>query len=237
MDRRESLRALLLGGFPNDPAPGATLPEREETHALITTNSFRSRWETLPDAASPGEAFRAWPPEDWLVQEGELLCRGGGPDRTVQLLTHRLSEQEGAFILSTQIRFWMGAAAVEAGWRISIAGGGVLDVGVQRGGELFIGTVQSNRIIPGEKLQQPVRLLLKVWPLPQGGCHARLTALDTYGNTLCVLKSTQYGAESWQGSIALLSHSPVAGDRSGKEVSFRYWEAAGERLVAQEHPE
>ncbi|MBF9255695.1 hypothetical protein I2I11_20525 [Pontibacter sp. 172403-2] len=241
MDRRDSLRVLFLGGFPAKPGR----LQQQETPVPAQPGVFRSSWESLPDGAWAGEAFGAEQPQGWCIQGGELLCMQAGPNHSVQLLTHRLAASAGPFILSLQLRFLAEASLEDtfahAGWLLGLkdcsaavsAEGAGIRVGVQRCGRLFIGLAVSNKFIPDEKLQEGIRLVLKVVPQPGGTHHAKLTALDKAGNTLAIVKSEQYYADDWQGSIAVLSHSDVEKTDPEPVVSFGFMEAAGERLEAQ----
>jgi hypothetical protein len=58
-------------------------------------SSFESTWTTSPDRTWVGPGFWANRLQDWRVKDGRLECIGGGPMRTVHVLTRRLSSGDG----------------------------------------------------------------------------------------------------------------------------------------------
>lgn len=252
MDRREILIKLFnrhLSAKPSPPEDPSVKQTEEGRLVPLKSGAFRSRWEVLPNMTWTGEVFWAQQERGWCIKDGELQCVQAGPDRVVHLLTHRLAEVASPFVISMQLKFLADmlpeAKFACAGWRLglkehnsgnpsAILAGTGTDVGVQRSGQLFIGDIINNKFIPEEKLKQGIRLNLKVVPQPKGMHHAKLTALDKAGNTIAILKSEQYGARDWHGSMALLSHWDVEKAAHEPLVSFTFLEAEGGILIADE---
>ncbi len=89
--------------------------------------AFVSRWAVSPDRDWPGPEYWANRLQDWGVRDGHLECVGGGPLRTVHLLTRRLGSGAGPF--ETRVRLGaLGTAAAD-----SAAGGAGFLIGAGRG--------------------------------------------------------------------------------------------------------
>ncbi len=89
--------------------------------------AFVSRWRTSPDRDWAGPEYWANRLQDWRVREGRLECVGGGPLRTVHLLTRRLGAGDGDF----EVRVRLGSLGMAAA--DSVAGGAGFLIGAGRG--------------------------------------------------------------------------------------------------------
>lgn len=240
MDRRDILKKLFLGNLPA--RVRAERLRQQPAPALALADAFRTAWHALPNGNNAGKEWVAEQPQHWRVQDGEVQCVQGGPGCALQLHSHQLAATEGSFILDTYIRFLSPASLddtfAHAGWWLgSETTSGAADpgirVGVQRCGRLFIGTSVSSRFLPDEKLQQGIRLVLKVTAQTAQNYHAKLTATDKAGNTLALVKTEHYGASYWQGRIALLSHFDTLKTEMEPVVGFGYAAAAGQKIAFQ----
>ncbi len=79
-------------------------------------------------------------------------------------------------------------------------------IGITRAGVAFIG--KKKHVIPDADttLRGGIRLRISIW-LRSGNSFAKLSCLDRYDNTLCLLTTEEYSSNNWLGSVALVSKS------------------------------
>lgn len=193
--------------------------------------AFESQFKSTPDRVWVGSDYWANPMEDWSIADGQLTCRGGG-NRNLALLTRTLTGKAG-FWMSVQLgRAKAGAGS--AGFRIGIRDeikdyraaalrGRGLDVGINtRTGRLFIGETAGGKRLKDEALKD-VTLAL-VGTLKDGKVELTLSATDSAGKALAVLKST-VDADKVRGLVALVNNHQTTGRAA---YWFSAWKLSGD---------
>jgi alkaline phosphatase D len=225
MNRRDIIRSFFLGTrTANLMMNGVVTAKKvEEDLQRNTANSFKSKWHLLPDSVSVGEDYIAHGLQDWRIKDGALNCVVHGVNRTVQVLTHKLSACSKSFKANLIFRF-LNQPTLEsgkenfAGFRLGVNVKGRfekhcsqfinegIDAGITRNGYLFIGETAGDKKLDEKLLIEKISLQLSVTPQSAGGNFAKLKALDKWGNTVSTLNSSEYCATAWQGNIALISN-------------------------------
>ena len=79
-------------------------------------------------------------------------------------------------------------------------------IGITRSGVAFIGRKKCVIPDPDTTLRGGIRLRISIWLRP-GNSFVKLSCLDRYDNTLCLLTTDEYSSNNWLGSVALVSKS------------------------------
>jgi hypothetical protein len=202
--------------------------------------AFASRWETANDRVWLGEDFWANPMEDWRIVDGAAECQTAGGDRNIQLLTHQLTNPEGTFETSVQIR------RVEtkqrdggAGFRIGIQSdlneyrsNSFSAAGIRAGamdGKLILGN--KSAALSGEpKDNDP--LVLTLQGAPQGDQYLlKITALTADGTELGQL-DLNVAKSRVLGNIALVNNFDLQQrQRNGARYRFAKWSLDGDAFT------
>jgi hypothetical protein len=180
---------------------------------------------------------------DWCIKNGELVCLVAGPGRTVQLLSHQLTDENKGFSIEMVFRFLNKPEAQTSNWntagfRLGEKGETAnyaqgIDAGVSRSGNLFIGKTISDKKVNESILNEKVRLVLTVMPkLNSSEYFAKLKALDRSGNTIATLSSAEYGALFWIGNIAVLSNFETQSMSDTPTLAVCSFEIHGEKLTS-----
>jgi alkaline phosphatase D len=251
MDRRDTLKALLLGAvapvaFKHEPTETATLKQEAATATSVT-----SPWHRWRDMTWIGDAYWANRLQDWRVRDGALECTVRAENRTVSCLTHQLSDRRGGFatnVLLTvpasvpasdrnRLGFRVGAKGPWPDYRSAAVHGEGLEAGVTSAGRLFIGdTAGAHEPLEPSVLNKGVLLSLVVSPLDgTEGYSMALEARDAASQR--VLASTQERVRDdalVEGNVALLSHHEPASPDETNQVTARFsrWALEGEKLTA-----
>ncbi|NNF37075.1 MAG: hypothetical protein HKN71_00290, partial [Gemmatimonadetes bacterium] len=235
MDRRESLKVLLLGALGArslSPDELAAAESGSPAHGTAGLASFRSRWAAWPNMSWAGPEYWGNRLQDWRVRTGRLVSRTRGPNRTLHCLTHRA---EGANF-TTRVHFELDAAAMKGdpaarvGLRFGLQGrfpgvrsaavhGTGIDAAIDAAGYLWLG---ENRSATAIDVSGPVELRLRSRAEP-GGARVELTGgtLGPTGESLGIDPpaashiETLFDATAVLGNLALLSHHPSASGASG----------------------
>jgi hypothetical protein len=224
MKRREIIRNLIVGAL----STNAILAHASDKKSIIEDmpvdgeNEFQSKWHLLPDMAWTGEDWWAQRLQDWCVKDGELCCLRHGRNRTMNLLTHQLSEKGNGFVAKMNFRFLnaqaeniipenyigfkLGVQGRFDDYRSAIFTGQGIELGITRNGLLFIGKKISESKIEEIKLSEQLQLVLEVKSQEGEGLDAILSVADKKGNTIASIHSSEYKKKNWKGNIALLSN-------------------------------
>lgn len=225
MQRRDVLRQLFLGALTAKSMVSVAAPAVKSVREVPpdSKTSFKSKWHHYPDMTWAGEDLWAQRLQDWCIKNGELQCLAHGTDRTVNILTHQLAQNEKGFTASLEFRF-LNKPVMEtenesfAGFRLGmkgrfadyrsaiLTGSKGIDAGITRSGYLFIGKTISDKKLDEKILTGGIRLVLAVLPQSSGRHVARLKALGKAGSTMATLSSTDFDPAAWEGNIALASH-------------------------------
>ncbi|MGH9162790.1 MAG: alkaline phosphatase D family protein, partial [Vicinamibacteraceae bacterium] len=251
MDRRDTLKALLLGAI----APIAL--EQERTEAVTQTpqdaarKGIESPWHRWPDMTWTGDAYWANRLQDWRLRGGALECTVRAENRTVSCLTHQLGDRRGGFTTSVlltvpagvpvsdrnRLGFRVGAKGPWPDYRSAAVHGQGLDAGVTSSGHLFIGDASgSHPPLEPSLLNKGVVLSLDVSALDNTeGYSIALEARDaTSRRVLASMQERVVADDRLEGNVALLSHyEPGAPDETGESTArFSRWAIEGEKLIA-----
>jgi len=201
----------------------------------VGERAFDSRWRTGPDRDWAGPEYWANRLQDWRVRDGRLECVGGGPLRTVHLLTRRLGAGGGEFEARVELGR-LGRAAAD-----SAAGGAGFLIGAGRGagldseGRLFFRDLEREAGLLGRSegaLPSPgsVVLELRATPDPEGYALALSgTAGDGSGGAVA-LGPLVVDASRLEGNVALACDAPRDGGGGRGGFWFRSWHVDGAKL-------
>jgi alkaline phosphatase D len=218
--------------------------------------AFVSRWRTGPDRDWAGPEFWANRLQDWRVREGRLECVGGGPLRTVHLLTRRLGPGGGDFEARVRLGSLGTAVANSAagGAGFLIGAGRGLDyraaalihhssgalagiyAGIDAGGSLFFRDLESDAglLVQGEEaLPSLGSVVLQLSARrASGGYELTLTGTAGDGSGAAVtLGPTVVDPSRLQGNVALACDARRDG---GGGFWFQAWRVAGAKLEVHE---
>jgi len=254
MDRRETLKALLLGTASFSLLPsGASSAQVVPEGLLQAPEPMRSDWTGWPDMTWAGPAFWGNRLQDWRVAGGMLECAIRAPNRSLHCLTHQLAETRGDVSMGVtlerlnptgsaddQIGFCIGARAQDQPVRVpfddyrrnAVFGEG-LHAGIDGTGRLFIGDRTAEAPLPSD---QPVRLTL-AGREAGGPYQLTLEATDvSSGAPLARLEADDVDADRLVGSLALLAHISSQEESSqdaaaAPSARFSDWHIAGSKLT------
>lgn len=226
MDRRKSIKALALtvvapNVLLNDNAVHASQDLlKQAIIAAGETQSFASAWNEWPDMNWAGPEFWGNRLQDWQVKNGKLECLVKGRNRTLHCLTTQLTPRPEAFKTSVTVRlfadksemtstyytgFRIGAKATERfdDYRCAAVFGEGLDAGITAGGNLFIGTTKSSKLINSK---DEVRIVLAGVPV-NNQYQLKLSVADAGSHSLIdELTVDNIAIENLTGNIALVLH-------------------------------
>ena len=233
--------------------------------AAALAAEFQSAFPVHTERTWIGPEYWANPLQDWRIAHGRLECAVSGMNRNVNLLTHQLGSEGGAFQMSVRLgRLEPASATADPGWagfRVGIRGpiedyryaairGRGLNAGVTTTGVLFIGDEQARAAL-GRRGRLPLRdVELRLTATPAGDVYrVRLTAHDPRSGRRLGAVSARVAAGELNGNVALVCEWAPGGapsnqnsysrqnNRRGGDVRFwfRDWRLAGEKVEA--HPE
>ena len=226
MDRRESLKLMLLGAA----MPGRLLASAPASAHRAT---FRSDWRAWPDMRWVGPAHWGNRLQDWRLEGGVVHCGVCAPNRTLHCLTHRAEGEAFTSRVTIEASPLAGIEGAIAGFRLGIVGrfpdprsaavhGTGLDVGVDGGGRLRIGEVVGERV---PTLGAPLRLEVT----SAGGMLTLTARAAAGGDPLATVVHPDLPAGRLHGNLALLSHAPAG---AGPGAAFADWSIEGDGIAA-----
>lgn len=254
MQRREIIRQLFFGTISAKAVLSSAVAKNPVAEKIIadTKNKFQSKWHLLPDMPWTGEDVWAQRLQDWCVKNGELHCLVHGQYRTINVLTHQLSDANKPFRAELILRFTGSTETGSenenyAGFRLGIKGrfadyrsaiftGKGINTGITRNGHLFIGTSIGEQKIEEKILTREIRLVLTVTPVTTGGNFTKLRAMDKTGNTLAIVSTHDFDTTAWKGNIAVISHfKPNKNTNDQTSVIINKFCIEGDKLDYQPH--
>ena len=241
--RRLALQILALGSslLPwrsrqgNSSAAGAA-PVAPQT-GKKKINGFRSHWETSHDRVWLGKEFWANPMEDWKVENGAAECLTGAGDRNIHLVTHQITNADGAFEMSVNIEtLTQKKQKASAGFRVGIrsdlnefrsnsfANGGI-NAGF-RNGSLMLGN-KTKQLAEGDSVER-LRLVGK----PDADKYSlTLKTLNADGETVTEVTTT-VPKSATLGNIAIVNNFDAKlKPQQGGRYRFRDWEVSGDAFT------
>lgn len=250
MDRRESLKTLLLGSF--------SIPFFKRTPDLNTIEGvdplpqkvipMQSQWAKWPDMEWIGPKFWGNRLQDWQLRSGKVRCSVTAQNRTLHCLTHQVSRNTANLNLSVNLEllaqtnsssdiigFRMGAKAKDDpvpvtfnDYRRDAIFGRGIEAGIQTDGYLFIGNQKSDTAID---LNSPIQLTLSTEQLGSN-IHVMLTAVNKDNDTvLDEITATDIDQNSLIGNLALLAHfESEQAPEDSPSVLFSDWTISGDQL-------
>jgi hypothetical protein len=234
MNRRETLRLLLLAAF------GSDRLLHTPSHAAAQEGGFRSRWRAWPDLRWAGPEFWANRLQDWIVRDGRVVCRVRGANRTLHCLTHRVSRPDFRTSVVLDPGPLRGAGVPEdarVGFRLGIVGrfddyrsaavhGTGLDVALDRSGRLRVGESRSGKAV---SLSGPLRLEAVA---RSAGDRVRLelTVYESDRTEALAHLHRELEPNALIGNVALVSHHPGGTSPEGPAGSFQDWRISGAGL-------
>jgi alkaline phosphatase D len=218
--------------------------------------AFVSRWSSSPDREWAGPEFWANRLQDWRVRGGRLECVGGGPLRTLHLLTRRLGPGGGEFEARVQLGSLeiAGGDTVGGGAGFLIGAGRGLDyraaalihhssgplagiyAGIDASGRLFFRDLESEAgLLARSEGAMPslssIVLRLSASPVP-GGYELNLSGAAGDGSGAAIrIGPTVVDPSRLEGNIALACDAPREG---GGGFWFQVWRLDGAKLEAHE---
>ncbi|MXX77055.1 MAG: twin-arginine translocation pathway signal [Holophagales bacterium] len=232
---RRGLLGLLAAivSLPKRIRPAHARQQREQQSTSDTTRV--DKWHQTRDRVWLGESFWANPMEDWSVVNGGAETRRDSGDRSVHLLTHRLTST-GSFEMSVHCRrVKTGAMDGGAGFRIGIrhaiddyrsncfvrAGGMIAGL---INGSLTLGTATSTIAGP---FNDGVVLILSGAPGTGSMTDLTLKALSAAGTELGTVTHS-VAAANIAGNVAIVSNfDRTIQEGQGGRYRFSDWKASG----------
>jgi len=253
MDRKESIKTLLMGGM-GIPFLKKAARNSDQTGSTNKQSSepMRSNWHQWPDMEWAGPEYWGNRLQDWQIRNGKLRCSVSGPDRSLHSLTHQLGEREGAFNTSVEIELLnrpqnindqvgliLGAEAGDFPVRVhqndyrrnAVFGDG-LRCGIRGDGKLFIGAQMSDEPIT---LDDERSIHLELLAEPVGGSYrCKLIASDNNTDSLLTeVVADDISPEMVSGNIALLSHfESTQKETAAPSVLFNDWQLEGTKVTS-----
>ncbi|MEX0681592.1 MAG: alkaline phosphatase D family protein [Balneolales bacterium] len=253
MDRKESIKALLMGSIslPSFIKTGNSLAAEEEKNKIIhNSEPMHSDWSEWPDTAWTGPRFWGNRMQDWRITAGKAECIYNGANRNLQCLTHQLEDRYEGFTVSVEaemlvnsasdddyVGFRLGAQAGDSpapvtfkDYRRAAVFGEGLDAGVTGAGRLFIGETNSSQPIAVDS-----SLLLKVNGEISGRVYQLVLSVKdaATGRELGSLKADDIVPDKLAGNVALVSHFPSQnGSWLTSTSRFSNWRLSGSKFIA-----
>lgn len=253
MDRRESIRTLLMGSISLPFISTFRLKKDERSELKLTHSSepMHSDWSEWPDMSWIGPGFWGNRMQDWRITEGKAECVYGGANRNLHSLTHQLDKRPENFTISVETEVLYNSSSDDdyIGCRLGAQAGDVpapvpfkdyrraavfgegLDVGITGAGRLFIGENKSSQTIG---LDSPLRLEVS------GEISGRvyqlvLSVVDAAtGRGLGSLTADDITPEDLAGNVALVSHFPSQnGGWPTLSARFSNWRLGGSKFVSR----
>jgi hypothetical protein len=182
-------------------------------------NSFTCKLPGHIDRPWIGSRYWANPLQDWRLNNGRIECWVSGGERSLFLLTHRLAEHSGGFVMSVRLGrldrdqqsvhagfagFYLGVRGIFDDYRDDAVHGRGFPAGVTTAGKLMIGGLAEDDNLPALPLED---LYLEVQSKFQpGGYTLVLSARDS--NDLRIRSLTYTGiSPGWlTGGVSLACH-------------------------------
>lgn len=213
-------------------------------------NEFSYHWPDNINRIWLGPDFWANRLQDWEINDGRINCIVSDRNRNVNLLTCRLTENDGDFFVSVTtglinpetepsdnnwIGIRLGAKGEFGDYRDDAIYGKGLNLGVTTKGDLFIGepNVKHNGNAQALKLHLGKGIILKVTGKQNGNdYHLVLEAFSQEtGESFARIEKDGLSPNDLWGSLALVSHFPDA--ENAREISsswFNNWEISGKKV-------
>ncbi|MEZ6061507.1 MAG: alkaline phosphatase D family protein [Planctomycetaceae bacterium] len=205
--------------------------------------SFVSDWDTSNDRVWLGEAFWANPMEDWKIVDGAAECQSAAGGRNVQLLTHQLTNSDGAFRMSVHVQQQqIGNGDGGAGFRIGVrsdinehrancfAPGGI-NAGIVDGSLTLADTTREIDNFQQQQLKNPgVRLSLA--GEPDGDSYSLLLTVDDMNGSELGRVTATVPRSAVPGNVAIVNNLSAA-PRQGRLARYRFsqWTADGDAFT------
>ncbi|MEN8117408.1 MAG: alkaline phosphatase D family protein [Bacteroidota bacterium] len=189
---------------------------------------------------------------DWQINDGKIVCLASQWNRNVNLLTYRMSDNEGDLHLSAEIKLlnntassrnWVGFRLASKGefndYRDDAIYGVGLNVGITTNGELFIGETPVKYVKNAEGVQPYLSegVILKVYASPGEENYRVEISVTRKSNDelLATIIRDDIPANTFFGSIGLISDFNDVEDKQVPSAVFSDWKISGSKLV--HHPE
>ncbi|MFH5834114.1 alkaline phosphatase D family protein [Halalkalibaculum sp. DA384] len=253
MDRRDSIKTLLMGTFSVPFANSLNLEKEISSSSQVSDISepMHSDWAEWPDMPWAGPRFWGNRLQDWRISNGKIECIYNGGNRSLHCLTHQLDKRSEDFNISVEaemgvnnpsekdyIGLRLGAIAKDepvpvtfSDYRRDAVFGKGLDAGITGNGRLFIGENKSSCTIV---LESPIRLEV------HGEISGRLYKLVlkakdvATGRHLGQLVSNNIAPGNLTGNVALVSHFPSqAVEWPTVSSRFSDWRLSGSKFVSR----
>jgi hypothetical protein len=211
-------------------------------HADDAVNSDKpaGRWANTHDRVWLGEEFWANPMEDWQIIDGAAECQTAGGDRNIHLVTHQITNSEGAFTMTVhvsqvEVRRLDGGVGFRVGLRSDIneyrsncfAKGGI-HAGLMDG-QLVLG--RKTKQLAGTANLKDVRLVLS--GKPNGDRYAlTLTAKAPESGEVHGTITQTVARQAILGNVALVNNFDAKIKKgAGARYRFRDWVATGDAFT------
>ncbi len=254
MDRKESLKTLLLGSLSLPFISDKKREKKEKITYPVSDKSdknqekfYESPWDKLPDMTWTGEAYWANRLQDWQLNEGWLECNMRGNNRTVYNLNHELENTRNNFTTRVRLQLSESVQPSEKNrFGIIVGAGGPIDdyrstaiygdgvnIGVDAQGRLFIGDyIRSDESLTDKRLHEGIEL--KIMGQPRGMRYTiHVFALEPSNQeTLLSVKYTDMEKKKLTGSLALFSHVEEYEEKQRNSLSCRFtkWIFEGQKF-------
>jgi alkaline phosphatase D len=187
-------------------------------------SKFFGRYSADNERIWIGSRYWANPLQDWRLKQGRIECYRSGGDRSLFLLTHRLKDSKGDFMLSVRLGrmasdlqsgddgftgFYLGIRGIFNDYRDDAVHGRGFASGITSSGRLFIADKAENEELPALPLDD---LCLEIKAQQADSTYSLI--LSAYDKDRNHLRSLTYSSVSpaWvSGGVSLVCHS---GDRS-----------------------
>jgi len=187
--------------------------------------------------------------QDWQLNNGRIECIAATTNRNVNLLTARIGQAEGNFVISANLGLsdieitnsednWLGFRVGSKGqfddYRDDAIYGAGMDVGITGSGDLFIGTLpvkhNGNAVMAVPELKMGLTLKLQT-KYTDGKYNLLLETLDDEGKRISVIEKDDVPEQNLTGGIALVSHFPKIEKNMTDWYSwFDDWSVSGEKI-------
>lgn len=200
-------------------------------------------WHRTHDRVFLGGRFWANPMEDWRVVDGAAECQTSGGDRNIQLLTHQLTNADGAFSMSVDLtQVEQKKTDGGAGFRIGLRS----ELNEYRSnsfakGGISAGVIGRTLILSGRRISESVPLdsditqmknpSLHIVGKPNDKRYSLTLTLSADGVTVATV-SGSVPSEAIAGNVALVSNFDP-GIKKGRGARYRFsnWRVDGDAFT------
>ncbi|MEL4308203.1 alkaline phosphatase D family protein [Joostella sp. CR20] len=246
MNRRAYLKTFSLGAIL--PAIGMSRPINTEVlnfFGEVTAVNFQSNWQYWYDMKWVGPEYWANRMQDWVIENGEVVCTAVGKDRNLNLLTIQKGKNTDDFQEDVQVKILSedikGDKDAYVGFKIGVKGqfddyrsasvfGKGLAIGVTGDGHLMIGDEIFKTDLNGIPENFKLKLIAKY---KNEAYSVKLIVFNNASEEIASAENTIPHTDI-NGNFALVVHSSNKKVEKKKVASFSNWKINSTGLLQNE---